>query len=66
MRKGKGKKGKKMQSLLFDMLKSLDNIESNDKSFFFSEKAYFPYYACATCFELPCNISIIMILGKLR
>ena len=46
----------KEQSLLFALFNASDKIESSHKSNFLPQKRLF--YACATCSELPSNISI--------
>ena len=47
----------KEQSLLFDLFKAIDQIESSHKSEVFSLKRLIFLHACATCSELPSNIS---------
>ena len=46
-----------IQSLLFDLLKAFDQIESIHKSDLFYPKIPTFLHACATCSELPSNIS---------
>ena len=43
---------------MFDLFKALELIESNHKSFFFFKNTFF-LHTCATCSELPSNISTI-------
>ena len=45
-------------NLCFLMFKAFDVIKGSDKSYFFTMKAL-SLHACATCSELPSNISIM-------
>ena len=47
----------KEQSLLFDLFKAFDQIESIHESDFFSPKRPIFLHACVTCPELPYDIS---------
>ena len=46
----------KEQSLLFDLFKAFDKIESSYKSDFKQFNKSIFLHACATCYELPSNI----------
>ena len=47
--------------MLFDLLKAFDYLESHYKSDFFSQKRPIFFHACATCSELPSNISTMYL-----
>ena len=51
---------RKEQSLLFDLFKTFNKIESSYKSDFFLHKRPISHHACATSSELPSNISDIV------
>ena len=53
---------RKVKSLLFDLFKAFDLIESSHNSIYFLEKSYF-LNACAKCFKLPSNLTLVLIGG---
>ena len=48
--------------MLFDLLKAFDKIESGQKSDFFAPIRPIFLHACATCSELPSNISSMEVI----
>ena len=53
--------GVQEQSLLFNLFKEFDKIDSSHKwEFFSSSKRPVFLNACATCFELPSNLSTMV------
>ena len=48
-------------SLLSDLLKAFDKIESSHKSHIFYPKGPIFLHACATCSQLPSNLSTIIV-----